>query len=145
MLQRPSQRHRTGDTDRPGPPWQLLIESADPVLEVADFVAFREAGFDVTLCQGPSEQATECPLVRGEPCPYAAAADVVLFDVDDPAKRLPVLWALHASRPELPIVVRPPKADPPIGGYPSVSRTTSVAGQVSTLREAALQSARQAV
>jgi hypothetical protein len=142
MLQRSTHPHP--EPGAPGGTWHLLIESADPVFSVADFSAYREAGFEVTLCQGPSESPVECPLVRAEPCPFADAADVVLFDLGpNEQERLEVLAALRASRHDLPILVRSP--DPRLTalvGCETVSRTTSVPGQVTSLREAVLRPTR---
>ena len=50
--------------------------------------AFRDAGFEVMVCGGPNVDAHECPVVRGEPCPLMAAADIVLFDLDGAIQRL---------------------------------------------------------
>jgi len=121
----------------------LLIESADPVLGISDFGAYRDAGFDVSLCEGPLFDAQECPLVRGEPCPYAADADVVLFDLGiDAEPRLAVLEAMILTKPDLPVVVRttgpPPRR---AAGFAMIRSSTSVAGQVAVLREAASRSA----
>jgi hypothetical protein len=121
------------------PPWRLLMESHEPGVDIANFDAFRDAGFDVSVCEGPAD-AVECPLVRGEPCPLVNEADVVLFDVDDQPARWAVLDALRASRPELPVVVR--AQDPAALGYPGCSTirtTTSVNGQVSALRKAVMR------
>jgi hypothetical protein len=144
MLQRSTHPHP--EPDEPGGTWHLLVESADPAYTVADFSAYREAGFEVTLCQGPSESAGECPLVRNESCPFATAADVVLFDLGPHRLlRLDVLAALRAERDELPIVVRSLDPLPPtVAGCPTVSGTTSVAGQIAALREAVLRRDRAA-
>jgi hypothetical protein len=141
MFQRTSHRHPTRAGERNGPPWQLLIESRDPALAVADFTAFRHAGFEITLCQGPLVEASECPLVKGEPCPLATEADVVLFDLagdrEDEAQRLKVLGAMRASRPDLPIVVRSATPLAPEADEYTIQPTTSVAGQVDALCRAA--------
>jgi len=65
------------ETARP----RVLIEDANPALAVSDFASYRHAGFDVSVCTGPEEDG-ECPLTRGEECPLAAAADVVVFGPD---------------------------------------------------------------
>jgi hypothetical protein len=149
MLQRKVHRSSTGISDRRGPPWELLVESPDPGLAIANFDAFRTAGFQVTVCGGPGLDPAECPVVRGEPCPLLAGADVVLFDLDgDPpwrsemltASRSEVLSAMRANRPELPIVVM--SAAPPAetaSGCPTIRPTTSVGGQVTALQKAVLQ------
>jgi hypothetical protein len=148
MFQRKVHRSKA-ESDRRRPPWQLLVESPDPGLAISNFDAFRYAGFDVMVCGGPGVDAHECPVVRGEPCPLMAAADVVLFDLDgDPpwrsevltASRTEVLAAMRASRPELPVVVMSAAPTPETaGGCATIRPTTSVGGQVAALQKAVLQ------
>jgi hypothetical protein len=136
-------------TDRRGPPWQLLVESPDPGLAISNFDAFRQAGFEVTVCGGPGLDPHECPVVRGEACPLMAGADVVLFDLDgDPprraellaASRSEVLAAMRANRPGLPVVVMSAGLTPDTAaGCTAIRPTTSVGGQVSALQKAVMQ------
>jgi hypothetical protein len=140
MFQRTPHRSRAAG-DRRRPPWPLLIESPESGLDISDFHAFRCAGFEVTVCGGPTADAAECPTVRGEPCPLLAEADVVLFDLDsDPGTRSEVLTAMRASRPDLPIVVRS-KAPPDTAACidPTIRTTTSVNGQIAALHKAVLR------
>jgi hypothetical protein len=127
--------------DRRRPPWPLLVESPASGVDIADFTAFRCAGFEVSVCGGPTADASECPAVRGEPCPLLDEADVVLFDLDsDLSERSAVLAAIRASRPDLPIVVRsnaPPSAATPTD--PTIRTTTSVNGQIAALQKAVLR------
>jgi hypothetical protein len=141
MLQRKVHRSPPAVLDRTGPPWRLLVESPDPVMAISDFDAYRRAGFDVTVCEGPADDPGECPVVRGEPCPLMAEADVVLFDLDgDARRRADVLAAMRADRPELPIVVCSTAPAPAAaGGCPAIRPTTSVNGQVAALQRAVLQ------
>jgi hypothetical protein len=141
MFQRKVYPSRTVATGRHGPPWRLLMESPDPGLAISNFDAFRNAGFEVTVCEGPVADTRECPVVRGEPCPLMTEADVVLFDLDsDPPRRSEVLAAMRASRPDLPIVVRSAAPAPKTANDCSTIRpTTSVGGQVSALQKAVLQ------
>jgi hypothetical protein len=141
MLQRKVHRSPPAVLDRTGPPWRLLVESPDPVMAISDFDAYRRAGFDVTVCEGPVGDAGECPVVRGEPCPLVTEADVVLFDLDsDPPRRGEMLAAIRATRPELPIVVCSTAPAPTAaGGCAAIRPTTSVNGQVGALRKAVLQ------
>lgn len=133
----------TADRDRRRPPWTLLVESCEPGVDISGFDAFRAAGFDVTVCEGPAADARECPVVRGEGCPLLDGADVVLFDLDsDPPLRSAVVAAIQARRPDLPMVVR--SAAPPTGAArrcPTIRTTTSVNGQISALRKAVLRPA----
>jgi hypothetical protein len=148
MFQRTSHRDRTRESERPGPPWRLLVESRDPALAISDFTAFRRAGFEITLCQGPLAEASECPLLNGEPCPLATDADVVLFDLGedcaDEAHRLNVLGAMRAFRPDLPIVVRSATPLAPEAAEYTIQPTTSVAGQVDACCRAARNGAHSA-
>jgi hypothetical protein len=141
MVQRPRQ-HRVVVADAHRPPWRLLIESADPALAISGFRAYRQAGFDVSLCEGPLIDGRECPLVRGEGCPFAAEADVVLFDLGEDAEpRLAALDAMVATRPDLPVVVRVTgKVPPVVRRFDAILPTTSVDGQVAILRRAARRS-----
>jgi hypothetical protein len=139
MFQRTSHRSRAPG-DRRRPPWPLLIESPQAGLDIANFDAFRAAGFEVSVCEGPTTDPAACPVVRGEPCPLMAEAAVVLFDLDsDPQTRSQVLAAVRASRPDLPIVVRSDAA-PEAVGRPTIRTTTSVNGQIAALRRAVLRS-----
>ena len=141
MFQRRVRRSPAIVTERHSPPWRLLIESPEPGLAISNFDAFRDAGFEVTVCEGPARDAHECPAVRGEPCPLMTEADVVLFDLDsDPLTRSQVLAAMRASRPDLPIVVRSTAPAPATAdGFTTIRPTTSVGGQVSALRKAVLR------
>jgi hypothetical protein len=141
MLQRKVHRSPAPVLDRAGPPWRLLVESPDPVIAVSEFDAYHRAGFDVTVCEGPTGDARECPIVRGEPCPLVTEADVVLFDLDgDPRRRAEVLAAVRANRPELPIVVCSTAPAPAaVGDCPAIRPTTSLNGQVAALRKAVLR------
>jgi len=140
MFQRKVHRSPTVVTDRQGPPWRLLVESSDGAVAISNFDAFRDAGFEVTVCEGPTGDAGECPVVRGESCPLMAEADVVLFDLDldpDLTRRSEVLAAMRVGRPDLPIVVRSNAPAPDsASGCTTIRTTTSVGGQVSALRRA---------
>ncbi len=113
-----------------------MVECSDDTARISDFTAFRDAGFQIMLCEGPVDDAGECPVVRGGVCPFVAEADVVLFDGDRPY-RSEVLAGIRASRPDLPIVVRSAVGAPALpSGCTSIRTTTSVHGQVSALRKA---------
>ena len=149
MFQREVRGSQTAVSDRHGPPWRLLVESPDPGLAISDFDVFRDGGFEVTVCGGPAVDASECPVVRGEPCPLMAHADVVLFDLDgDPpqrsevvaSRRSEVLAAMRVNRPGLPIVVMSVAPAPETAsGCATIRPTTSVGGQVAAVQKAVLQ------
>src|SRR4029453_2884873 len=96
---RPTRAARAGGR----PPWRLLMESRQPGVDIANLAAYSGAGFIFPVCEGPDE-APDCPLGRGEPCPLVDEADVVLFDLDDRPARGAGLNALRAGRPPLPAV-----------------------------------------
>ena len=104
MFQRNDHQGPVAAARRARSPWRLLVECSDDAARISDFTAFRDAGFQIMLCEGPVDDARECPVVRGGICPFVADADVVLFDGDRPF-RSEVLAGVRASRPGLPIVV----------------------------------------
>lgn len=83
---------------------RLVIEDANPVLQVSDLTCYREAGFDVTVCSGPDD-AADCPLVEGGTCEVVATADVILFGPDREVGRgRAVVDAVVARHPGVPLV-----------------------------------------
>jgi hypothetical protein len=134
MKQRVSRRtwYSPPSTGRP----RVLIEDSHPALEISDFAAFRDAGFDVAYCSGPAAQAAgpapgSCPLLCGADCEILAAADVVLHGLD-PASG--VAADIRWWHPELPVVV---KTDGPVpAGCARVPACCSVKGQVEAVRRA---------
>jgi hypothetical protein len=136
MFQRNDHQGPVAAARRARSPWRLLVECSDDAARISDFTAFRDAGFQIMLCEGPVDDARECPVVRGGICPFVADADVVLFDGDRPF-RSEVLAGVRASRPGLPIVVRSAAPAPALpDGCTWIPTTTSVHGQVSALRNA---------
>ena len=63
---------------------------AEPERLVRDVAALRleEAGYRVIACPGPSAPDYTCLGTRGEHCPLAAAADLVVLDVELPGEDL---------------------------------------------------------
>ena len=96
---------------------RVLIEDSHPALEISDFTAFRDAGFDVAYCSGPAagEAGGEaagrgsCPLLCGADCEVLADADVVLHGLDPAAG---VAADIRWWHPELPVVVKTDDAAP---------------------------------
>lgn len=126
---------------------RVLIETDDPVAEISDFTAFREAGLEVALCSGPTVEPGECPLVRGEACPLVDEADAVLVELDVRGPRgRGVVQALVASHPRTPIVVacsREEGDDPVLpAGVVRLPMPASVSGQVRVVRGAAVDGRR---
>jgi len=125
-------------------PLRVLIETCDPLAQISDFTAFREAGLEIAVCSGPAPHAGGCPLLRGERCGLADEADAVLVELDlygDMARR--VVDALVASHPRTPVVVAA-RADGPSlpAGAVRLAMPASVSGQVRVLRGAAVDGRR---
>jgi len=104
---------------------RLLIEDDHPALEISDFAAFRDAGFDVAFCSGPPGG---CPLLRGADCEVLAGADVVLHGLDSG-----MADAIRWWHPEVPVVVK---------GGTGIPAGCSVKGQVEAVRRALQDAAR---
>jgi hypothetical protein len=72
--------------------------------------AARAAGFQVLACPGPLFGWSHCPALRGEPCPLAAGADVIVDAVpDEPGRSL--LEAHRRIHPSVPICVELPSGE----------------------------------
>ena len=91
---------------------RLLVESPNPIMGVADFNAFQEAGFEVAVCGGPEPDGNPCPLTEDEECPFALVADVVLYGLDaGSGNGHGVIAALRRHHPGTPVVVAYPAGD----------------------------------
>ena len=138
MKQRVSRRTWYSPPSTGGRP-RVLIEDSHPALEISDFTAFRDAGFDVAYCSGPAagEAAGEaagpgsCPLLDGADCELLAGADVVLHGLDPVSG---VAAAIRWWHPELPAVVKTDDAAP--AGCTRIPACCSVSGQVEAVRRA---------
>ena len=82
---------------------RLLIEDDHPALEISDFTAFRDAGFDVAFCSGPGVSPGSCPVLRGADCEVLAQADVVLHGL---GPETGLVAGIRWWHPELPVVVK---------------------------------------
>jgi len=126
-------------------PLRVLVESQSPVAAVADYWAFRLGRMDVAVCSGPGGDADECPLVRGEPCPFAEQADAVLVELDIslPSTQR-IVAALTARHPDTSVVVEVADGDTSLlpEGAVSLAKTASVNEQVRVLRRAAIDARR---
>ena len=118
----------------------MLFEDDDGVYAVSDFTAFSEAGLAVRLCRGPDIEGTRtCPLLQGELCSLASAADVIVFGHGN--LRHPLLEELAAAHPSTPMLVRVARdgddgRELPAGCIP-LPWPMSVDGQVAAVRRAA--------
>ncbi len=138
MKQRVSRRTWYSPPSTGGRP-RVLIEDSHPALEISDFTAFRDAGFDVAYCSGPAagEAGREaaapgsCPLLGGADCEVLADADVVLHGLDQaPGVAAGIRW----WHPEMPVVVKTDDAAP--AGCTRIPACCSVRGQVEAVRRA---------
>jgi len=114
---------------------RLLIEDGHPALEISDFAAFRDAGFDVAFCSGPGLTPETCPLLGGADCEVLAGADVVLHGLGPESG---VAAGIRWWHPELPVIV---KAGAAAGGCASIPAGCSVRGQVDAVRRALQEAA----
>jgi hypothetical protein len=98
-----SQRMPTwpGTHERP----RLLVEVPGGRWHAED--AARAAGFQVLACPGPQRGWSHCPALRGEPCPLAAGADVIVDAVPHQSGRS-LLEAHRRIHPSVPICVELP-------------------------------------
>lgn len=141
------QRIVTSEWSRPGRVTgqrRLLIESPNPLMGVADFAAFQEAGFEVAVCAGPAQGGDPCPLADGRACPFVLVSDVVLFGLDpDTRAGHEVLAALRAHHPRTAVVVAVPADDetPLPDGCTRLPLPASTADTVAILNRAAEEAA----
>lgn len=130
-------------------PTRLLVETPDPALLVSELRRFEDAGFEVSVCPGPTADAGSCPLLRGAPCPTVAAADVVL---QGPGQGTELASAIRRLHPRVAVVVEqrqppaPPGAAPPGAaapdaaapdGWVALSFPCSIDRQIDVVRRAA--------
>jgi hypothetical protein len=113
---------------------RLLIEDDHPALEISDFAAFRDAGFDVAFCSGPGGSPESCPLLGGADCDVLAGADVVLQGLEGG-----LVADIRWWHPELPVIV---KGGTTAGGCSAIPACCSVKGQLDAVRRALSKAAR---
>jgi len=77
--------------------------------------AARAVGFQVLACPGPLLGWSHCPALRGEPCPLAAGADVIVDAVPDEAGRS-LLEAHRRFHPSVPVCVELPSGEGNLDG-----------------------------
>lgn len=117
---------------------RLVVEGSERSLDIADFRAFRDAGFDVAQCGG-AESEGACPVQRGERCSLIDNADVVLATIGAGAALAEAVRSVH---PAVPLVVEVPRDDkaaadllPP--DCTAMPFPASIDGQLRVLRRAA--------
>lgn len=120
-----------GTHDRP----RLLIEVPGGRWHSEE--AARAAGFQVLACPGPLLGWSHCPALRGEPCPLAAGADVIVDAVPREAGRS-LLEAHRRIHPSVPICVELPSEEGDLDGAASkIPRGTSNAVVIGILERLA--------
>jgi len=122
-----------GTHDRP----RLLLEVSGGRWRAEE--AARAAGFQVVACPGPLRGWSNCPALRGEPCPLVAGADVIVEGLsDEPGRSL--LDHHRRLHPSVPICVELPHlADDGGTGFsqiPQGARDTVVIGILQRLAAA---------
>jgi len=93
-----------GTHDRP----RLLVEVPGGRWHTEE--AARAAGFQVLACPGPLLGWSHCPALRGEPCPLAAGADVIVDAVPEEAGRS-LREAHRRVHPSVPLCVQLPPGE----------------------------------
>jgi len=97
----------------------------------------RAAGFQVLACPGPAGGWSRCPALCGEPCPLAAAADLVVDAVPDELGRS-LLEAHRRVHPSVPVCVElPADAGEIDSSVPQLPRSASKAVIVGILQRLA--------
>jgi hypothetical protein len=82
---------------------RVLIEHTDPRAGTALARALHDAGFAVATCPGPTPQEP-CPVLRGDECPLANRADVIVSGLrDHPEGRSIAAW-LRVQHPKTPLL-----------------------------------------
>jgi hypothetical protein len=59
--------------------------------------AARAAGFDLLVCPGPGARWSRCPAVKGDRCPLAGQADLVVEALEPGSDAGRALWRAHRS------------------------------------------------
>jgi DNA-binding NtrC family response regulator len=88
---------------------RVLVVHHDIDLADQEADSLRRQGYEVEQCSGPGSYS--CPVMRGEPCPAAHRADVLVYDVwasgeAGGAQRL--IEGLRELHPEIPVVLTAP-------------------------------------
>jgi hypothetical protein len=80
---------------------RVLVEHSDPRAGTALARSLHDAGYAVATCPGPTLQEP-CPVLRGEECPLASRADVIVSELrEHPEGRTIAAW-LRVQHPRTP-------------------------------------------
>jgi DNA-binding NtrC family response regulator len=121
---------------------RVLVVHHDIDLADQEADSLRRQGFEVEQCSGPT--TFSCPVMRGEPCPAAHRADVLVYDIwasgeAGGAQRL--IEGLREVHPEVPVVLTAPGIEldwveiagrhrvVPLVGTPTGARLADAIGQ----------------
>lgn len=91
---------------------KVVIEHRNVEAAEAAAQRLREQGIETTVCTGPEDLSTRCPLLVGGSCELVAEADAVLYDLDldDPRERM-VLEEMRVRYPRKAVVVEASERD----------------------------------
>jgi hypothetical protein len=92
---------------------RVLVVNHDIDLADEEVYSLRRRGYDVVECRGPI--GARCPVLSGQPCSLADAADVMVYDAwatgePDGARRL--IDGLRVLHPNVPVVLSAPGIEP---------------------------------
>jgi hypothetical protein len=88
-----------------GMAYRVLVEHVDPQAGRGIARVLHDAGFAVATCPGPT-LCEPCPVLRGEECPLAARADVIVSGLrEHPDGRAIAAW-LRVQHPRTPLLRR---------------------------------------
>jgi hypothetical protein len=82
---------------------RVLVEHTDPREGTAIARVLHHAGFAVATCPGPMLQEP-CPVLRGEECPLAARASVIISGLRDHPEGRAIAACLRVRHPRTPLL-----------------------------------------
>jgi hypothetical protein len=88
---------------------RVLVVHHDIDLADQEVDSLRRLGYEPVQCAGPS--GFSCPVLRGEPCPDVASADVLVYDVwstTESGSGRSLVEGLRELHPGIPIVLTAP-------------------------------------
>ena len=88
---------------------RALVVHHDIDLADQEADSLRRLGYIVEQCSGPGTYA--CPILRGDPCPAVARADVLVYDVwstTESAGGQHLIEGLREIHPDVPVVLTAP-------------------------------------
>ena len=89
---------------------RVLVVHHDLAISDQEVDGLRRKGYEVEQCQGPIG-GNPCPVMRGQPCPAAARADVLVYDawaMGDSDRGRELVEHLREDYPDKPVVLTAP-------------------------------------